>query len=65
MAFSSFSSSARKEDMAAGSVIWIWASNSVFLISRAQENRAILAFSTWVGILAWTFSLSTTIPWTR
>ena len=62
MAFSSFSSSARKEDIAVGSVIWIWASNSVFLISRGQENRAILAFSTWVGILLWTFSLSTTIP---
>ena len=49
MPFSWFSSSSRKRCMEAGSRIWILASTSVFLISRAAERMAILAFLTELG----------------
>ena len=39
-----------------------FASNSVFSISKAALTRAIFAFSTLLGIPAWTTSLSRTIP---
>ncbi len=57
-----FSSSSRKEFIFVGSVICICASNSVFLTSRAHENSAIFAFSTFLGMRGWTRSLSITIP---
>ncbi len=60
---SMFSSSARKAAIWEGSVISILASISVFWTSMAASSRAILAFSTFLGMAGWTGSLSMMMPW--
>ena len=59
------SSSSRNCDSMLGSVIWIFASTSVFFTSIAELTKAIFAFSTTLGIPEWTLSLSSMIPSTR
>ena len=48
--------------MDAGSRIWIFASTSVFFISKGEEIIAILALDTDFGMRGWTFSLSIARP---